>query len=372
MTPSAIYRYRRLTPIHEVMVSPLEDTAANRRMMAYTASAIYGAAALDGIVEGFLPGDPKFSLVPVIVVVVIFAVLIAVGPRMPRWGLALLGPLGVALIAYALATTPGAGDGAVLYALPVLWTTVFFGRRGAIAIVAFVAVGHAISLILLPATSSYPGRWVDVMVSVCSIAVVILVLERRNETLVTRLANEARTDALTGLLNRRGFHERAVVELARARREGGQITVATLDIDYFKRINDEWGHETGDRVLAHLGQLLTSECREIDIAARLGGEEFAVLLPGSSTADACAFTQRVRLALATNDASGLPITRISAGVVASDPEAPVEQLLQQADSALYEAKRAGRDRTTIGSLSQDSRCEALPSTPQTVSVHGRS
>ncbi len=329
----------------------------NKRVMAYTASAIYGAAGLDGIVEGFLPGDPKFAILPVIVVLVIFTVLVTVGPRMPRWALALLGPLGVVLIAYALATTPGAGDGAVLYALPVLWTTLFFSRRGAVAIIACVAVGHAITLLELPPGSSYPGRWVDVMVSACSIAVVILALERRNQMLVSRLADEARTDALTGLLNRRGFSERASVELAHARREGGQIAVATFDLDYFKRINDEWGHETGDQVLAHLGRLLASECREIDIASRLGGEEFTVLLPGSDSADADAFTQRIRLALATR-VSGLPTVRISAGVAAGNAPAEIEHLLLQADSALYESKRAGRDRTTVASVDQPVQCFA--------------
>jgi diguanylate cyclase (GGDEF)-like protein len=329
--------------------SSLEDPRASKKVMAYTASAIYGAAAFDGAIEGALPGDPKFAVVPVVAVLIIFAVLVFVGPRLPRWGLALLGPLGVTLIAYAVATTPGAGDGAVLYALPVLWTTMFFGRRGAIAILTCVAVGQAIALILMPAASSYPGRWVDVMVSACSIAVVILALERRNQMLVTRLAGEARTDALTGLLNRRGFDERASVELAHARRYRGQIAVATFDIDHFKHINDEWGHQTGDQVLAHLALVLARECREIDVAARLGGEEFAVLLPGSDNADAEAFTDRVRRALAASEAD-LPSIRVSAGVLSSETPETIEQLLRRADSALYEAKRSGRDRTVIGSI----------------------
>ena len=333
------------------MSSSLEDIRSSKRMMAYTAAAIYGATALDGAIEGFLPGDPKFSLVPVVVVLVIFVALLAAGRRMPLWGLASLGPLGVALIAFALATTPGAGDGAVLYALPVLWTTLFFGRRGAITIIVCVGVGQALSLIFLPATSSYPGRWVDVMVSVCSIAVVILALERRNELLLTRLAGEARTDALTGLLNRRGFDERALFELAHAKREGRQIAIAAFDIDYFKRINDEWGHETGDLVLAHIGRILRHECREIDVAARLGGEEFTVLLPDSDDAGADAFTQRIRLALAAG-APGLPTVRISAGVVATDTPATIRQLLHRADSLLYEAKRSGRDRTKVGAINQ--------------------
>jgi diguanylate cyclase (GGDEF)-like protein len=329
--------------------SSFEEMRANTRLMAYTASAIFGAAAFDGAIEGALPGDPPFAVLPIVAVLIIFALLVFIGPRMPRWALALLGPVGVGLIAYAIATTPGTGDGAVLYALPVLWTTMFFGRRGAIGIVLCVAVAHAVALMAMPAANSYPGRWVDVMVSACSIAVVILALDHRNKVLVARLASEARTDALTGLLNRRGFDERAVIELAHARRYRGQMAVATFDIDHFKHINDEWGHQTGDLVLAHLARVLSVEGREIDVVARLGGEEFTVLLPGSDDADAEAFTERVRRALATGHVD-LPTVRVSAGVVATDTPDTIDQLLRRADAALYEAKRSGRDRTVIGSL----------------------
>src|ERR1700727_545685 len=103
-----------------MMTGALHETRFNKRVMAYTAAAMYGAAAIDGCIEGFLPGDPPFSLLPVIVVVIMTVALLTVGPRLPRRALAVLGPLGVALTSYALATSPGAGDGAVLYALPVL------------------------------------------------------------------------------------------------------------------------------------------------------------------------------------------------------------------------------------------------------------
>src|SRR5438477_398050 len=83
-------------------------------------------------------------------------------PRPPGPALAMLGPIGVLLIAAALATTPGAGDGAILYVWPVLWTTFFFGPRGGVAIVCFVGLAHAATLLVLPAASSYPGRWLDV------------------------------------------------------------------------------------------------------------------------------------------------------------------------------------------------------------------
>lgn len=325
----------------------MAEIRSNRRVMAYTAAAIYGIAGLDGAIEGLIPGDPPFSLLPVAVVFVMFALLMAVGPRLPRWGLTLLGPLGVVLIAYALLTTPGPGDAAVLYALPVFWTTFFFGRRGAAAILVCVAVAHGLSLLAMPASDAYPGRWIDVMVSVCGVALVVLVLEDRNEMLVARLAEEARTDPLTGLLNRRGFDEHAAREFAHAGRDGSEIALATLDIDHFKNVNDEWGHLVGDRVLANLARLLAAESRGIDVAARLGGEEFAVLMPGCDAAGAEALIDRVRAGLELSSSPELPAVRISAGVVATSAPHSAEDLLDSVDRALYAAKRGGRDRTVV-------------------------
>jgi diguanylate cyclase (GGDEF)-like protein len=317
----------------------------NKRFMAYTASAMYAAGAIDGAVEGFLPHDPPFALVPVIAAAVIFLFLVIAGPRLPWVCLAMLGPIGVAAISYAVATTPGAGDGAVLYTMPVLWTTFFYGRRGAAGILACVAVGHDVALLVLPSSSVYPGRWIDVMVSVSATAVVVLALEGRNQSLLGRLAAEARTDPLTGLLNRRGLEERGEVEIARSRRDNTPMAVASFDLDHFKRINDEWGHETGDRVLVRLGRLLTAESRDIDTVARVGGEEFVALLPGTDLAGAGEFTERVRAALERHVPQDLPPVSVSAGVVCSHDVKNLQTMLQRADSALYAAKRAGRDRT---------------------------
>ena len=108
------------------------------RRVAGSAAAMGGAAY--GSIEGFLPGDPSFAVAPVFAAIAIAALLALLGPRLPRWALAPLGPIGVVLIAYALSATTGAGDGAVLYVWPVLWTTFFFGRRGAVSIVAFIGV----------------------------------------------------------------------------------------------------------------------------------------------------------------------------------------------------------------------------------------
>jgi diguanylate cyclase (GGDEF)-like protein len=331
------------------MGSDLEEIRHNRRVMAFTAAAMYGSAAVDGCIEGFLPGDPPFALVPVVAVVIITALLLAAGPRLSRRAMAPLGPLGVLLTSYAVATSPAASDTSVIYALPVLWMTVFYGRRGAMAIVGCVAVGQAVALLLLPAASAYPGRWVDVMVSAVSIAIVVGLLEHRNEMLVRRLSGEARTDPLTGLLNRRGFDESASVAVARARRELTPMALVAFDIDHFKLINDECGHEAGDQVLRRIGDLLRAEGRAGDLLARRGGEEFAALLPECGRDGAAAFAERVRSALASGDGpAGLrgPV-RMSAGLVADCDMQDLPEMLQRADRALYEAKRTGRDRVIV-------------------------
>jgi len=308
---------------------------------------MYGGATFDGAIEGLIPGDPSFAVAPAVAAAAIVALIVVWGPRLPRPVLALLGPVGVALIAAALATTPAAGDGAVLYMWPVLWSTFFFGRRGAIGILLCIAAAHLVVLLEVPPPSSFAARWIDVMVSTTVVAIVVLTLVRRNDELLASLESEARTDALTGLLNRRGFDERASLELARSRREDECIAIAAFDLDCFKRINDEWGHDVGDRVLIRAAEVLRGEAREIDVVARFGGEEFVVLLPGADAVEAQGFAERVRAALAAGGQPSLPVARASAGIRAARGPGSVEELLQGADSALYAAKRAGRDRALV-------------------------
>jgi diguanylate cyclase (GGDEF)-like protein len=316
--------------------------------MAYSAAAMYCAGVCIDLVDGVIPGGGSgFSLVPDLIALAFLPFIVVLGPRLPRWALASLGPVGVALIAFALSTVPAAGDGAVLYMWPVLWMVFFFALPGALSIVACIAIAHGVVLLSLGSPSGYRDRWVDVMASVCVVAAFVLMLTRRNEQLQARLSDEARTDALTGLLNRRGFDERATVELAHALRDGGSLALVAFDVDYFKRVNDEWGHETGDRVLARVGAVLAGNARDIDVLARVGGEEFVALLPGADSADAATFTERIRTAIAASDAAGLPTVRVSAGVAAAVTPPSIATLLERADSALYAAKRAGRDQTVV-------------------------
>ena len=322
-----------------------ERSEATKRLMVITAAGIYGGAAFVGVLEDLLPGGPHFSILPGLVACVFVIFLLAFGVRFPMPLLVALGPVGVALIGYALATTEGPGDAAVLYMWPVLWVAYFFGRTGSILVVAWIGVVHGVALASLPNGEGNLDRWLDVMVSVGVVAGVVYLLSQSNRTLVAQLAEEARVDQLTGVLNRRGFDERMDVELDRARRDGTSLGVASFDIDHFKQVNDEFGHEIGDRVLAHLGSVLAAETRATDVVGRMGGEEFVVLLPGCPGQDTQAFAERVRGRFA--ESGHLPPVTLSAGVSSAVAPADGALLLAESDAALYAAKRAGRDQTVI-------------------------
>ncbi|MBQ5963292.1 sensor domain-containing diguanylate cyclase [Massilia sp. ZL223] len=158
-------------------------------------------------------------------------------------------------------------------------------------------------------------------------------------------------DHLTGLANRRAFFEAAELELARNEAAPRPTAVIAIDADHFKAINDRYGHPGGDAVLQHMAGILADTFRTVDIVARIGGEEFAVLLPSTDLARAAVVAERLRAAIASEpapfDGAAIRYT-ISAGVAALDPqdgERPgVDLLLKRADQALYVAKRAGRNR----------------------------
>jgi diguanylate cyclase (GGDEF)-like protein len=319
---------------------------ASKRAMAYSAAGMYGGATFVGFVEGVLPGGEQFSPVPSLIALGFVTSLLLWGPRLPTWALASLGPIGALLIGVAIASTNGHGDGAALYAWPVLWQSYFFGRRGTVLIIACVGIVDAAALTQVPEGTGYVDRWLDVMVSMTVVGGVIDLLSGRNERLVARLEGEARIDGLTGLLNRRGFVEAAKAELSRARRSGATLGFVSFDIDHFKAINDEFGHDTGDKVLIRLGQIFREQAREGDLVGRMGGEEFVALLVDSDVHSSLEYAERLRAAFAV-EAPSLPVATLSAGVTAATSPVELQPHLQLADAALYAAKRGGRDRTVI-------------------------
>jgi diguanylate cyclase (GGDEF)-like protein/PAS domain S-box-containing protein len=159
------------------------------------------------------------------------------------------------------------------------------------------------------------------------------------------LTREATTDLLTGLANRRSFAERLAVEMARARRSGRPLGLVILDVDRFKTINDDHGHLVGDHVLAALARIVEVETREVEMVARVGGEEFAVLLPETDAYGAMSAAERIRLAVARAEVPGVGKITISLGVAELHPGDDPDDLVRRADHALYRAKADGRDRT---------------------------
>lgn len=157
------------------------------------------------------------------------------------------------------------------------------------------------------------------------------------------------TDALTGVGNRRMLDDVLAHEVERSRRHGDALSLIILDIDHFKRVNDGWGHDIGDRVLRETGTLLVQTMRLSDIATRMGGEEFVLLLPVTDLDAALDFAERLRCVMAAHD-FGLPAPVTSSfGVAALAVGESGPALLARADGGLYLAKRLGRNRVEAAS-----------------------
>ncbi|MEQ9507256.1 MAG: GGDEF domain-containing protein [Hyphomonas sp.] len=168
--------------------------------------------------------------------------------------------------------------------------------------------------------------------------------------LVSEIKHEASTDKLSGLLNRRGFESKAAHALARCQSDGLPAAFLIADLDHFKRINDTWGHPVGDSVIRIFGQLTTIVRSPDMVAGRIGGEEFAILLPNADLAAARLFAEALRTGFAAAGADHLPAgirPTVSIGLCAASPGMELYALMGEADRALYNAKHAGRDRVEV-------------------------
>ena len=196
-------------------------------------------------------------------------------------------------------------------------------------------------------------RWVWVLVDLAIPAQLLaaLVTLRQRDKREAELAAASRCDTLTGLANRFGFNEAATAALAAAVRDGRPVAAAMLDIDDFKAINDGWGHGVGDAVLREVATAMRDVLRPSDVLARVGGEEFAVVLPGVDMQAAQPLLERLREAAASVPHPGAPERRItlSGGLAPLEGLGPaaLESGLRSADAALYDAKAAGRNRVIV-------------------------
>src|SRR3954465_14563940 len=254
---------------------------------------------------------------------------------------------GSVLISFGIYFTQSTGS---VYALLYVWVgfqaAYFFPRRHVIGHVAVTGVTYALALASVPG-SDRAQRWRLLFGVVVVIALMAAVLRERVNRLIARLADAARTDPLTGLLNRRGLQELMEVETERALRSSRPLSIVVGDLDHFKHLNDRSGHAAGDLALRRFGEIAVSASRRIDAVARIGGEEFALLLPDTEQHAAYLLAERLRRAVKEPSAvQDLPSASLG---VASFPShaADAEALMHAADQALYAAKALGRDRSVI-------------------------
>ncbi len=172
-----------------------------------------------------------------------------------------------------------------------------------------------------------------------------------HKLMIDRLRAEADCDYLTGLSNRRRFRKALGQELERWRRYQIPCALLLLDVDHLKKVNDAHGHPAGDRVIRAVGESLIAMSRDNDTAARLGGEEFALLLAGVDHEKAFLVAERLRTEMSARDIEGVGTVTISLGVAACPVHARTErELFSASDTSLYQAKRDGRDRTVVANL----------------------
>jgi diguanylate cyclase (GGDEF)-like protein len=332
---------------------PATNSTLGRPAMARTLGAFYLAGAAIGAISLLLPRHPDSDLVPLIANVALAfavgAVLYARAERLPPWVIPLFLAGGTLMITAAVYFD---GHAASAYALLYVWIGVeafyFLERWKAALQVALVGGAYACALSTIGGGPVPLQRWLLTVGTAVVAGVLVASLRSRIEGLVLRLSDAARTDPLTGLLNRRAFEELFAVELERASRGRRPLSVLVGDIDGFKLVNDRLGHHEGDAALQALAGDIEKWKRRIDVAARIGGEEFALLLPETDERGAFLVAERLRRAAhRTFGEAPVPIT-VSFGVATyPDHGDEADLLLRAADQALYAAKDLGKDRSVL-------------------------
>jgi diguanylate cyclase (GGDEF)-like protein len=318
-------------------------------------SALFAGGSLLTVVATIAPHPAEVDVAGAWIVVACSAVTAAVlwqgRHRLPFWTLFVGIALGTLMITSGIYVNGERDGGAaalneLYYVWPVLFAAYYFPLSVLIAEVALVGALYAGVLALVDPGAIAVTRWLIVVTMLAGVGGLISRLQRRVDGLVSRLSENARRDALTGLLNRRGFEERLDQELARAARAQGPMALVLGDVDHFKAVNDRLGHPAGDAVLLRVAAVLEGVGRRGDTVARLGGEEFVFIAPDADAEAALELAERARIALEAAFAGDpIPLTA-SFGAVAfpADGTTP-DSLLAGADRALYAAKRGGRNRS---------------------------
>ena len=250
----------------------------------------------------------------------------------------------------ATVVTAASHDPATPFCLFYLWVTVvschFLPVRRAVPQVLVVTPFYAVALLLTNSPTFPWFRWALLSLTVIVVGISVTAMRARLEALVGVLADSARTDALTGLKNRRAFEETLAVELERAARTGDTVALVIGDLDRFKAINDDFGHPVGDEVLRKAATAIEGAVRRVDVAFRIGGEEFAVIVPATDLPSAHLLAERVREEVRAAFTNGPRDVTMSLGIAAYPEHGPdAVSLIAHADTACYQAKARGRNRS---------------------------
>jgi diguanylate cyclase (GGDEF)-like protein len=268
------------------------------------------------------------------------AIVLVPWQRLPAWAHRIL-PFVYLYVTFVAQQATGGIDSAYtqLAFLPVLWVAVYGGAAEVGATIGGAAIALAVPLLWGKPTEQ---EWIRTFALIAAGGSLGFVVHRFFESIrhqTSRLRLLAGTDPLTGTANRRAWDEELASAIVRAGRDGWALSVALLDLDDFKGYNDHHGHQAGDRLLKEVAAAWQGTLRVSDTLARIGGDEFGLLLPGCDNAMAATIAERLR--------SSVPTATCSVGVATWDREETAEGFLARADRALYEAKEAGRGRVVV-------------------------
>ena len=325
----------------------------DRLVMARALGSLFFAGALVGFISLLLPrwhGTNELGIATICAIAMLVGVALTLERgRLPGWAFPATCYGASLLIATALYYGDRVDSAYSFYfVLVVMFAAYFLTRVQLVLQTLFIAVAYPVVTTILGGGAQSAQRWLLTVWTAVVVGAFIAILRRRMSGLIRRLSDAARTDPLTGLLNRRGFQAVFDLELERSRRSGRPCALLVGDLDHFKRVNDLLGHPAGDERLQKFARLLELGKRRIDAAGRMGGEEFALLLPETDEHGAYVIAERLRHKVRDAFATDQVALTVSFGVAAyPNHGGSTDQLLQAADQALYVAKELGRDRTAL-------------------------
>ena len=318
-------------------------------------AALFAAGATLVLITIALPHDPGMYEAGLLVVCanayLVAGGMVRLSARLPERLLPVVLAWGSVLVTAVAYFSDAAPSPLVFFYLWVfLYAGYFFTRAQIVAQIACVGVLYGGLLALVPAATGSMAWWIVGMGAMSVAAALIVTMRGHVEELIARLHDAARTDPLTQLQNRRGFRESLDLEIERARRSGAEMALLVGDLDHFKLVNDSLGHAVGDAALRRVADILRDGHRGIDACARVGGEEFALVLPNTDEPAALHAAERLRAAIAhAFEDAPMPLT-ISFGIATFPTRADTAgALLRASDEALYAAKHSGRNRAVVHS-----------------------